>query len=191
MNRRQTLPRARNLATSCSSNYNPQVQEGGAMKVRRAAIAAAVAVVMGSSVLAQESKKTISADLAAVMVQAAVAKCRADGIKITAKVVDPANVEKALLRDEGASLVTLEIAQMKINAVLLTGRASGTGPSVAPPAKPAPGQRPTMPAIVSLDPSAGTVTVGFDFGGAVPIKAGSDTIGVIGVSGAPSAEQDV
>ena len=98
------------------------------MKVCRAALVAAIAVVTGSNAFAQQPAKTIPADLAAVMVQEAVLKCRGDGIKITAKVVDASNLEKALLRDDGASPITVEFVQLKINTVLLTGRASGANP---------------------------------------------------------------
>ena len=161
------------------------------MKVRRAALAAAVAAVMGSHAFAQQSKqKTIPADLAATMVQEAVLKCRADGLKVTAKVVDASNVEQAFLRDDGASLVTIEVAQMKINSVLLTGRPSGSAPASAP-SPPAAGNppRPILGAIMAFE-AGGKITVGFDFAGAIPIKVGNELVGVIGVSGAPSADKD-
>lgn len=161
------------------------------MKVCSAAVAAAIAV-MGSHAFAQQSQpKSIPADLAAIMVQEAVAKCRADGIKVTAKVVDASNVEKAFLRDDGAALVTVEFAQMKINSVMLTGRASGSGPAGPQTLPGTTAQRPILPGMLGLDAAAGKVTVGADVGGAIPIKIGNDLVGAIGISGAPSADKDI
>src|ERR1700730_6727334 len=93
------------------------------MTVRCAGLVAAIAAVFGSHAFAQQ--KTLPADVAAMMVQEAVQKCRADGLKVSAKVVDASNVEKACLRDDGALALTVDFAQTKINTVLLTGRASG------------------------------------------------------------------
>jgi len=161
------------------------------MNVFRAALIVVIAVVTGSNAFAQQSAKTIPADLAAVMVQEAVAKCRADGIKITAKVVDAANLEKAFLRDDGASAVTVEFVQMKINTVLLTGRASGTTPDGAPQMiKGANPKQPVFGGVIGLDVAAGKATAGVEAGGALPIKIGDVLVGAIGVSGAPSADKD-
>lgn len=160
------------------------------MNIRRAALAAAIVAITSSHPFAQQ--KTVSADLAAIMVQEAVQKCRADGIKITAKVVDISNVEKAFLRDDGASLVTVEFVQMKINTVLLTGRASGANspggaPQMIPGVSP---QKPVFGGVVGLDVAAGKVVSGVEAGGAIPIKIGNELVGAIGVSGAPSPDKD-
>lgn len=160
------------------------------MKVRRVAVTAAIAAVMGPYAFAQQ--KTIPADLALIMVQEAVQRCRADGIKITAKVVDASNLEKAFLRDDGASAVTVEFVQAKINTVLLTGRASGANlPGGAPQAiQGASPKQPVFAGVIGLDTAAGKITGGVEAGGAIPIKVGNDMIGAIGVSGAPSADKD-
>ena len=159
------------------------------MKVCRAALIAAVAVMTDSNAFAQA--KTVTPEVAKIMVQEAVTKCRAEGAKITAKVVDAANVEKALLRDEGAGAITVEFVQAKINTVILTGRASG-----------GPGGNPTMikgvnpkvmvmGAVMGMDMAAGKLISGVEAGGAVPIMIGGEMVGVIGVSGAPSAATDI
>jgi uncharacterized protein GlcG (DUF336 family) len=165
------------------------------MKVRRAALAAAIAAVMGPHAFAQQStQRTVPAEIAATLVHEAVLKCRADGYKVTAKVVDASNAQKAFLRDDGAGAVTTEIAQMKINSVLLTGLPSGSPSNVAasapPPASAGTSQRRILAAMVSFDP-AGGLTVALPFEGAIPIKVGNELLGVLAVSGAPGGDKDV
>ena len=158
------------------------------MNVRSAALVAAIALVTAPNAFAQG--KTISADLAAIMVQEAVAKCRADGHKISAKVVDATNLEKAFMRDEGAAGMTVDFVQSKINTVILTGRASGSGPGGAPTMiKGATPKTTVMGGVIGLD--AGKIVAGVDVGGAVPIMIGTEMVGAIGVSGAPQAGQDI
>jgi uncharacterized protein GlcG (DUF336 family) len=159
------------------------------MKARRAAVAAAIAAMFGSQVLAQQ--KTLSADVAMMIAEAAVQKCRADGIKVAAKVVDATNTEKAFLRDDGAPALTVDFAQAKINTVMLTGRPSGGPGGAVVPAQGLSPQKPTFGGVVGLDPASGKTTMGVEAGGAVPIKIGSDLVGAVGVSGAPKPEQDL
>jgi uncharacterized protein GlcG (DUF336 family) len=163
------------------------------MKVSSAALVAAVVAVSAPLAFAQQAtQKTIPADLAAIMVQEAVAKCRADGIKVSAKVVDASNVEKAFLRDDGAGAVTVEFVQAKLNTVILTGRASGTNPGGAPPMiKGANPKVPVFGAVIGLDSGAGKMVAGVEAGGAIPITIGGELAGAIGVSGAPSADKDI
>lgn len=159
------------------------------MNIRHAALAAAISAVTVPSAFAQQ--KTLSADLAAIIAQEAVRACRADGVKVSVKVVDAANVEKAFLRDDGAGLITVEFAQMKINAVILTGRPSGSLPNTPQTLPGTTAQRPILPGMLGLEAAAGKVLVAADVGGAIPIKIGNELIGAIGVSGAPSADKDI
>ena len=62
-------------------------------------------------------------------------KCRADGYKVTVTVVDSANILKAFLRDDGASMATVEVGRMKANSVMAFGRPSGP-PANLPPGTP-------------------------------------------------------
>ncbi len=121
------------------------------------------------------TQKLLTIDVAQTIAQEALLKCRADGFKVTVTVVDSGNVLKALLREDGASLSTVEIGRMKANTVILFGRPSG------PPAN-LPAGAPVPPAILP-----GTV----NFMGGVPIKVGDQLIGAVSVSGAPGAEKDV
>lgn len=137
---------------------------------------AAFTVALGSTAFAQglPSMKVITVDLAESMAQAAMAKCRADGYKVTVMVVDHANMMKALLRDDGAGMATIEVARMKNNSVMSFGRASGPPPNLAPGA---PVPAPVVPGTINAM-------------GGVPIKAGDQMIGSIAVSGAPGGDKD-
>jgi uncharacterized protein GlcG (DUF336 family) len=102
------------------------------------------------------------------------AKCRADGYHVTVLVVDALNSPKALLRDDGATASTTEVAKMKATSVMMFNRASG-------PAQPPPPGQAAPPSNVP-----GTINAQ----GGVPIKVGEATIGAIGVSGAPGGDKD-
>ena len=155
-------------------------------------LATVLAVVMVPNAFAQQpAAPSVSADLALAMVQEAVMKCRADGFKVAAKVVDAANVERAALRDDGAMSIHLQFAQSKINSVLLTGRPSGSNPNGAPTMiKGAAPKQTAFGAVLGTDAS-GQLMAGIDAGGAIPIMAGGAMIGVIGVGGAPSPTNDI
>src|SRR5580698_1693008 len=71
------------------------------------------------------TQKVITIDIAHTIAQEAMAKCRADGYKVTVTVVDGANVLKAFLRDDGARPTTVDVARMKANTVIAYGRPSG------------------------------------------------------------------
>jgi uncharacterized protein GlcG (DUF336 family) len=120
----------------------------------------------------------LSAVLAAEAVSEAVAACAKRGYKVTAAIVDSDGVTQALLRGDGASMVTLGAAPDKAYTVLMLGNEDtsgaiaqrlGTSLSAGGLAK--------LPRIVLL-------------AGAIRIKVGSETIGAIGVGGAPGGDLD-
>ena len=143
------------------------------MKFTRFAVFTAA---FGSVVFAQglPTQKVITVDLAQSLAQEAMARCRADGYKVTVAVVDHANLLKALLRDDGAGMATIEVARMKNNSVMSFGRASGPPPNLAPGA---PVPAPVVPGTINAM-------------GGVPIKVGEQMIGSIAVSGAPGGDKD-
>jgi uncharacterized protein GlcG (DUF336 family) len=118
--------------------------------------------------------KILTMDVAETIAQAAMAKCKADGYKVTVLVVDALNAPKALIRDDGATAATTEVAKMKATATMLYNRPSG--PATPPP----PGQ--AAPPL----PIPGTINAQ----GGVPIKVGESTIGAVAVSGAPGGDKD-
>src|SRR5262245_36638699 len=118
--------------------------------------------------------KVLTMDVAESIAQGAMAKCRADGYKVTVLVVDSMNSPKAMIRDDGAAPSTAEVARMKATSTMLYNRPSG-------PATPPPAGQPNPPATIP-----GTINAQ----GAVPIKVGEQTIGAVAVSGAPGGDKD-
>jgi uncharacterized protein GlcG (DUF336 family) len=141
------------------------------MKLTAFPIFAALAV----SAFAQlPNSKILTVDVAQMIAQEAMAKCRADGYKVTVLVVDGLNAPKAMLRDDGATASTTEVAKMKATATMLYNRPSG-------PATPPPAGTTAPPATIP-----GTINAQ----GGVPIKVGDATIGAVAVSGAPGGDKD-
>ena len=73
------------------------------MKLTQIVVLAAGVAMMTASASAQglPSQKVVTVDLAQTMAQAAMARCRADGYKVSVLVVDSLNVAKAFVRDDG------------------------------------------------------------------------------------------
>jgi uncharacterized protein GlcG (DUF336 family) len=119
------------------------------------------------------SEKVISVDMAQTMAQAAIAQCRANGYRVSATVLDNGGNVKVVIRDDGAGVGTIDLSHRKAYSAVIFRRTSGETAKVfgamAPP--------PTI---------AGTVMLA----GGVPIKIGMETIGAIGVSGAPGGDKD-
>ena len=145
------------------------------MKFVKLALLAFPAAVFPAAALAQlPSSRILTVDVAHTIAQEALARCRADGYKVTVLVVDGLNAPKALLRDDGATAATTEVAKMKATATMLYNRPSG-------PAQPPPPGTAVPPATIP-----GTINAQ----GAVPIKVGEATIGAVAVSGAPGGDKD-
>jgi uncharacterized protein GlcG (DUF336 family) len=134
----------------------------------------AIAALSTSAFAQLPTTKILTMDVAEVIAQGAMAKCRADGYKVTVLVVDSMNAPKALIRDDGASASTTEVAKMKATATMLYNRPSG-------PATPPPAGQAAPPATIP-----GTINAQ----GGVPIKVGESTIGAVAVSGAPGGDKD-
>ena len=145
------------------------------MKFTRFTVLAAATAAISTSTFAQlPASRILTLDVAQTIAQEAMAKCRADGYKVTVLVVDALNAPKALLRDDGASASTTEAAKMKATSAMLYNRPSG-------PPQPLPAGTTAPPATIP-----GTI----NSQGAVPIKVGDATIGAVAVSGAPGGDKD-
>jgi uncharacterized protein GlcG (DUF336 family) len=145
------------------------------MRNRYAMALAAATVVLTASASAQglPTQKVLTIDVAQTMAQEAMLQCRADGYKVTVTVVDSANLVKALLRDDGAGMASLEIGLQKTNSVMHWGKPSGP-PPFSPSGTPPP----------ALLPNSTYAK------GGLPIKVGDQVIGAISVSGAHDGEKD-
>jgi uncharacterized protein GlcG (DUF336 family) len=147
-------------------------------RIRFSVLAVAAILLAGAfsmTALSQElmTQKVISLDLAQTMAQAAVMQCRADGYRVSAAILDNGGLLKAFIRDDGAGVGTIDLARRKAYTALMFRRTSAE----------------TVKAFGALSPSPnveGTVMLA----GGVPIKVGTDTIGAIGISGAPGGDKD-
>ncbi len=136
-----------------------------------ALIAAAIA---GSASAQLPQSRVLTLDAAQAIAQETLSNCRTAGYKVTVLVVDSMNAPKAMLRDDGATASTTEVAKMKATATMLYNRPSG-------PVQPLPAGTTAPPATIP-----GTINAQ----GGVPIKFGDVTIGAVAVSGAPGGDKD-
>jgi uncharacterized protein GlcG (DUF336 family) len=122
-------------------------------------------------------KHTISYDLAQKMADAAVAKARELGVTENVAILDDGGNLKAFSRMDGAPIPTVEMAQNKAYTALL-------GVSTQ-----------DFFGFIKGDPSllAGIPTLArmAAWGGGFPIKVNGEVVGAIGVSGAPTVQNDV
>jgi uncharacterized protein GlcG (DUF336 family) len=122
-------------------------------------------------------KYSISSELAQKMVNAAVAKARELGVTENVAILDDGGNLKAFSRMDGASIPTIEIAQNKAYTALF-------GVSTQDFFNKIQGD----PSRVSRLPTLGRVAAG---GRVFPIKVNGEVVGAIGVSGAPTVQNDV
>jgi uncharacterized protein GlcG (DUF336 family) len=122
-------------------------------------------------------KHSISSELAQKMVDAAVAKARKLGVHENVAIVDDGGNLKAFCRMDGAPILSIEIAQNKAYTALF-------GVSTQ-----------ELFDFIQGDPSllAGMPTLGrlAAWGGGFPIKVDGEIVGAIGLSGAPTVQNDV
>ncbi|HET9376727.1 MAG TPA: heme-binding protein [Chthoniobacterales bacterium] len=122
-------------------------------------------------------KHTISSELAQKMVNAAVAKARELGVSENVAILDDGGNLKAFTRMDGAPIPTIEIAQNKAYTALF-------GVSTH-----------EFFNFIQGDPSllAGLPTLArvAAWGGGFPIKVDGEIVGAIGLSGAPTVQNDV
>jgi uncharacterized protein GlcG (DUF336 family) len=142
---------------------------------KSAVFTAAIAALSTSASAQLPTSKVLTLDVAQTIAQAALAQCRTNGYKVTVLVVDGLNAPKALVRDDGATASTTEVARMKATATMIYNRPSG-------PATPPPAGTAAPPATIP-----GTINAQ----GGVPIKVGDATIGAVAVSGAPGGDKDM
>lgn len=139
---------------------------------------AAVALSMAGAAHAQAvvSERSISMSAAQDAAAAAVEQCRKDGFRVTVTVVNRAGHTKVVLRDDGANPHTVENSFRKAFTSLTFRVPSGEiGKRVA--------ANPGAAGVLHLQNITGAE-------GALPILAGKELVGAIGVSGAPGGDKD-
>ena len=119
-------------------------------------------------------EKNIGMELARDLATEAILACREKGYSVSAVVVDKHGNQRVAIRDDFASKFTLQIAEEKANATIMSGLKSGDFRSMRGDIRP------------ELNHVDGVLMMV----GAVPIVSGGARIGAIGVSGAPGGEKD-
>lgn len=122
------------------------------------------------------TERTISALLAAEAAAAAVEACAARGFRVTAAVVDRSGILRALIRADGAGPHTIASARAK--AYTAASMRTGTT-AILETVR-------TNPAASRLPDIEGFLILG----GGLPIRAGDEVVGAIGVGGAPGGHLD-
>ena len=149
------------------------------MRFIRAIASLAFPVVFAAApAVAQEviTEKALSLDMAHAIAQGALEKCRADGYHVSVTVLDRDGLVKAAFRDDGSGPHTIVTSRRKaFTSVTFRQPSADWAKRVL-----------TEPAVAGLKDTEGTIALG----GGVPIKAGNEVIGAIGVSGAPGGEKD-
>ncbi|MEO7391434.1 MAG: heme-binding protein [Ramlibacter sp.] len=125
---------------------------------------------------AVRTEKNISLDLANQIASATVAACAANGYAVAATVVDRAGVARAMQRADNAGPHTLASSLQK--AWTSASAKSATQAMMEGAQK--------NPAAANLVYLPGFLLLG----GGVPIKVGNETIGAVGVGGAPGGHLD-
>jgi uncharacterized protein GlcG (DUF336 family) len=124
---------------------------------------------------ATTSTRSIASATALQLAQQTVAACSAEGYNVSASVLDRSGVLLAMVRADGAGPHTVEASRAKAFT-----SASSRNPTSG-----------IAKAIQSNPDAAGMANIpGFLVLGGVPLKIGNETIGAIGVAGAPGGHLD-
>jgi uncharacterized protein GlcG (DUF336 family) len=145
-------------------------------RVRLAALAS-LSVLAASPALAQapQVEKNVSMAMALAIIQGTLEQCTKDGYKVSVVIVDKAGNVAASVRGDGTNPHTMEFGRLKAYTSRTRGQTSLEFMKLT-----------SDPANAYLKQIPNTVAVG----GGVPIKAGNEVIGAVGVSGAPGGEKD-
>ena len=154
------------------------------MKLRspyiRGSIVAILALALGAKsagAAALLDQKVLPLSLATQAAQAAVAACRQKGFHISVAVTDQDGLVRVLLRDDGAGPHTLDSSVKKAYTAASLGVSTGVLKKIMVEHPDATGLRDMNNRILIMQ-------------GGLPIKAGTEAIGGIGVGGTPGGDTD-
>jgi uncharacterized protein GlcG (DUF336 family) len=120
-------------------------------------------------------EKNVSMAMSLAIIQGAIEQCTKDGYKVSVTIVDKSGNVAAQLRGDGTGPHTMEFSRMKAYTSRTRNQTSlQTMKMLEDPAN----------AFIRQIPNVVGV------GGGVPIHAGNEVIGAVGVSGAPGGEKD-
>lgn len=142
----------------------------------RSVVVAAIAAIPSYGTAQVLTEKNVSLQLAKTIADGAIAACKRDGFDVSAVVVDRHGIVRLMYRNDAAGLHNTDLARRKaytartFRSTSLQIQKLTNGDAVLS------GQR-FLPNVIGL-------------GGGVPIMAGNEPIGGLGVSGTPSQEAD-
>jgi len=144
--------------------------------VSLAVLAAASILAVGpASAQAPQVEKNVSMAMSIAIMQGAIEQCTKDGYKVSVVIVDKGGNVAGSVRGDGTGPHTMEFARLKAYTARTRNQTSlQTMKLLEDPAN----------AFIRQIPNVVGV------GGGVPIRAGNETIGGVGVSGAPGGEKD-
>ena len=147
------------------------------MRLVSFAALASASVLAATPALAQapQVEKNVSMAMAIAMMQGVLDQCTKDGFKVSVVIVDKGGNVAASVRGDGTGPHTMEFARMK--AYTARTRSQTSLATMKQMEDPANAFLKQIPNVVGV-------------GGGVPIKAGNEVIGGVGVSGAPGGEKD-
>jgi len=136
----------------------------------------AIATALSSTAFAQAliTQKNISLAMAQTIAQAALAQCESMGFKVSVAVVDRGGLTIVMLRGDGAGLHTPEGAERKAYTARTFSQPSAD----------------FVKRLSDRPDTAGSrqYTRVLALGGGLPIKAGNEVVGAVGVSGSPGKD---
>ena len=142
-----------------------------------AAFATAFAVIVASGAASAQglvTQRGLSVNAAIELAQAALERCRADGYKVTITVLNHHATTSVVLSDDGVNPHTVENSLRKAYTAFTTR---------TPTVEMAKRAQPGLSGFMLLDKIS-------PLDGALPIFAGKDLVGAVGISGAPGGEKD-
>jgi uncharacterized protein GlcG (DUF336 family) len=147
-------------------------------QIAKAVTGIALAATLSSSAVAQGvvTQKTLSLAMAQTIANGAIAKCQSMGFKIAVSVLDRGGLALVMLRDESASLHTVESSDRK----------AYTARTFRQPSAAIVKRILDNPAVAGFKEYTRVIALA----GGLPIKIGNDVIGAIGVSGSPGKDDD-
>jgi uncharacterized protein GlcG (DUF336 family) len=145
-------------------------------RIAGVAVASAIACGLAGAANAQVLvHKDISLAMATTIARATIEACKAQGYSVSVHVIGREGQVVLGVRNENASLITFENSMKKAYTARTFSRSSGEFANG-----------------VKGNPNAGALFLSniTPAQGALPIKIGNETIGAVGVSGAPGGEKD-
>jgi uncharacterized protein GlcG (DUF336 family) len=147
------------------------------MRLVSLALLASASILVAGPACAQapQVEKNVSMAMSIAIIQGVLEQCTKDGYKVSVTIVDKGGNVAAQIRGDGTGPHTMEFSRLKAYTSRTRNQTSLQTMKLL-----------EDPANAFIRQIPGVVGVG----GGVPIKAGTETIGGVGVSGAPGGEKD-